>query len=70
LIGFAEHLPKLLKSTVGNKRARELGEQLHAAYNVEQLAMKLDRIKNKEPYLAKLEEAGGKFRAVAQILRV
>ncbi len=70
LIGFAEYLPKVIKGPVGKARSKALGKKLHASYKVEQLAMRLDRMKRKEPYLAKLEEAGGKFRAVSQILRV
>ena len=70
LIGFADQLPKMLGGTLGRRRAKALGEQMHSSYNVERLAMRLERIKNKEPYLAKLEEASGKFRAVAQVLRV
>jgi len=70
ILGYAEQLPRVLKSVVGNTRAEALGEQLNASHAVEILAMRMERIKNKEPYLAKLEEAGGKFRAVAHMLRV
>lgn len=68
LVGFADELPRAIQSITGKRRARELGMQLHAAHRVEELAVRLDRIQNKEPYLAKLEEAGGKFRAVARVL--
>ena len=69
LIGFANQLPRTIQSLTGKKRARQLADQLHAAYNVEMLAVRLEKLKKKEPYLAKLEEAGGKFRAVAQVLQ-
>ena len=70
LIGFAEQLPTMLKNAIGKNEANALGQQLHASYKVEELAMRLDRVKKKEPYLAKLEEASGKFRVVALVLRV
>jgi hypothetical protein len=70
IVGYADLLEKMFRSIVGRKNAKKLSEQLHSSYQVEQLAIKMKRVKNKEKYLSKLEEAGGKFRAVGRMLRV
>jgi hypothetical protein len=69
LITYSEELPKLLMGHFDNAKAKELGDTLRSAYAVERLASDLATEKNKEPSLAKLEEAAGKFLALAGILR-
>lgn len=44
-----------------------------SAYNVEGVAMNLQQVHDsgeKEPYLAKIEEASGKFQALANLVRI
>ena len=70
---YSTTLPTLLKRDLGESRAQEIGNTLLSAYNVESVAMDLQKMVNdqdKEPYLAQLEEASGKFRALANIVRV
>ncbi len=70
---YAAALPGLLKDELGESRARELGDTLSSAYNVESVAMNLQKVadeQEKEPYLAQIEEASGKFRALANLVRV
>ena len=72
LAQYAMMLPGLVAPELGDEKANELGETLHSAYNVESVAMGLQEVvddQEKEPYLAKLEEAGGKFRALANLVR-
>ena len=69
LITYAEQLPGLVEADVGHEKATELGRSLHSAYDVEGLAASLDTEADKEPYLQKIEEASGKFRALANIIR-
>jgi len=70
LITYAQALPGVIYQEVGEARARELGDMLHSAYAVEQLAMRIAQSTDKESYLAQLEEASGKFRALANLIRV
>lgn len=70
LITYSEALPNLIASEVGEKKANDLGKTLRSAYNVERLAMELKNISKKEPHLRKLEEASGKFKALANLTRV
>lgn len=70
---YAAALPALIKKDSGESRAHELGDTLFSAYNVESVAMNLQKIaddQEKEPYLAQIEEASGKFRALANLVRV
>jgi len=70
---YSAALPALLKDDLGESRAQELGDTLLSAYNVESVAMNLQKVvddQEKEPYLAQLEEASGKFRALANLVRV
>jgi hypothetical protein len=70
---YSAELPALLKDELGESRAQELGETLFSAYNVESVAMNLQQVmddQEKEPYLAQIEEASGKFRALANLVRV
>lgn len=70
---YAEALPTLLKKDLGESRAQELGDTLFSAYNVESVAMNLQKVaddQEKEPYLAQIEEASGKFRALANLVRI
>ena len=72
LAQYAEALPGLVQDELGEDRAEELGSTLYSAYNVESVAMGLQQVedaKEKEPYLAQIEEASGKFRALATLMR-
>ena len=62
-------LPGLIRRQVGRAQAQKVGEMLHAAYDVEQFAMRLEAVSKKEPYLRVIEEASGKFRALGNMLR-
>ena len=66
---YAQELPDLIRADIGDDKANELGSTLHSAYTVEIMASDLAAEKDKEPYLKKIEEASGKFRALANILR-
>ncbi len=70
LITYSEALPGFTDKELGDAKARELAETLRSAYNVEQMAMDLHEKSDKEPYLKEIEEASGKFSALANILRV
>jgi len=70
LITYTQALPGVIDCEVGEVRARELGNMLHSAYSVEQLAMAIAGSPDKEVYLAQLEEASGKFRALANLIQV
>jgi hypothetical protein len=69
LITYADALPGTIAGQVGDQKADELGKTLHSGYNVELLAMQLEDKSDKEPYLQALEEASGKFRALAYLMR-
>jgi hypothetical protein len=69
LITYAQELPDLIRADVGDQKADELGQTLHSAYNVEGMAIDLSAATDKEPYLKEIEEASGKFRALANIVR-
>jgi len=69
---YAMSLPGLLEKELGRDKAEELGQTLHSAYNVESVAMNLQQVheaSEKEPYLAQLEEAAGKFQALSNLIR-
>ena len=68
LITYAQELPDLIRADVGDQKADELGRTLHSAYNVEGMAMSLNDIADKEPYLKEIEEASGKYKALANIV--
>ncbi|MFO8029813.1 MAG: hypothetical protein R6U28_08120 [Cyclonatronaceae bacterium] len=70
---YALALPALLEKELGATQAQELGQTLHAAYNVESVAINLQQVhdaREKEPYLAQIEEAAGKFQALSNLVRV
>ena len=70
---YAQALPALLEKELGPARATELGDMLHSAYNVESVAINLqafEGVSEKEPYLAQIEEAAGKFQALANLVQV
>lgn len=69
LITYAQELPGLIRADVGEQKADELGKTLHSAYDVEGMAMDISAAADKEPYLKEIEEASGKFRALANIVR-
>ena len=71
-VGDGEELPALVEKELGTEKANELGDMLHSAYNVEAVAMGLQEVEDaaeKEPHLAKIEEAAGKFMALANLVR-
>lgn len=70
---YAQALPVRVRKELGDARAQELGNTLQSAYNVEGVAMNLQQLQDageKEPYLAQIEEASGKFRALANLVKV
>lgn len=69
LITYADALPDLIRADVGDQEADQLGQTLHSAYDVEGMATELNTAVDKEPYLREIEEASGKFRALANIVR-
>lgn len=72
LAQYAQELPRRVEAELGQQKAQELGETLFSAYNVESVAMGLQEVadeQQKDPYLAKIEEAAGKFRALANLVR-
>jgi hypothetical protein len=69
LMAYADALPSLAATTLGETRADALGRQLHAAHGVERLAAQIVAAPDREPHLADLEEASGHFRALANLLR-
>lgn len=69
LITYAQELPAVISKEVGDAKATELGITLHSSYNVEQLAVELKNASDKEPHLKQIEEASGKFQALANIVR-
>ena len=70
LITYADALPAVIEQEVGPAKATELGKALHSGYAVEQLAIQLRDVPDREPHLAQIEEASGKFRALANLVRV
>lgn len=70
---YAQALPALVQNELGDTRAKDLGNTLKSAYNVESVAMNLQQVEDaqeKEPYLTQIEEASGQFRALANLVRV
>jgi len=66
---YAAELPGVIKDEVGQAKADELGTLLHSSHTVEQLAVGITQLADKEPCLREIEEAAGKFRALAHIVR-
>ena len=68
---YAKDLPNAIRVELGD-RATELGNTLLSAHRVEQIAMDLNELseEDKEPFLKDIEEASGKFQALANIVRV
>jgi hypothetical protein len=70
---YAQALPSIVENELGSAKAQELGQTLHSAYNVESVAMTLQEVHDaseKEPYLAQIEEAAGKFQALSNLIRM
>ena len=70
---YATALPDLVRDELGDAQAQDLGATLLSAYDVERVAMELHQVEHaaqKEPYLAEIEEASGKFRALANLVRL
>ncbi len=73
LLQYGEALPDKVREELGEDRAKNLGSTLRSAYNVERVAMGLQHVHEaaeKEPYLKEIEEASGKFQALASLVRV
>jgi len=70
LLTYAQDLPRRIDRELGPQNAGELGRQLAEAHTVEKLASELSDLPDKEPYLAALDEAAGKLRALANLVRV
>jgi hypothetical protein len=70
LITYAQTLPGVIDREIGRERAKELGDMLYSAYDVEGLAIRIASSLDREGYLAQIEEASGKFRALADLIRV
>jgi hypothetical protein len=69
IITYAEELPEVVRAEIGSEKADELGRALQEAHSVEGLANDLNAIEDKEYYLRDIEEAAGKFRALAHLTR-
>ena len=70
---YARELPGLVRDELGETRAQELGDTLLSAYNVQSVAIDLQQVEDaqqKESFLAEIEEASGKFRALANLVRL
>jgi len=70
LVTYDHELPDLISGKVGEEKANELGSTLYSAYNVEGMAIDLSEQQDKEPYLQKIDEAAGKFKALANLLLI
>jgi hypothetical protein len=69
VLTYAEQLPDVVRAEIGSENADELGRALKAAHSVEGLANDLNGVEDKEYYLRDIEEAAGKFRALAHLTR-
>ena len=69
LLTYAQELPCRIDRELGPQRADELGLPLAEAHTVEKLASELRNLLDKKPYLATLEEASGKLRALPNLVR-
>jgi len=69
---YAQELPDAIRVEVGDDKATELGNTLLSAHRVERLAMEINELaeEDKEPLLKDIEEASGRFQALANIVRV
>lgn len=66
---YAQELPGKIRDQIGDTKAKELGALLHSAHKVEGAAMDISDVADKEPYLKEIEEASGKFLALANLMR-
>jgi hypothetical protein len=66
---YAMELPQALDGFMAAEKATDLGDLLLSAYRVEGLAYDLAQTSDREAHLAQLEEASGKFRATADLIR-
>jgi hypothetical protein len=72
---YADALPDLVRNEVGTAQADALGATLRSAYNVEGAAAEIagatqGDAKARDQYIQPIDEAAGKFKALASILRV
>ncbi len=69
LATYAYDLPSHIDAEVGEAKANEIGAILHEARNVEGLAIELLKSNERDADLSVIDEASGKFRALAHMLR-
>ena len=69
LATYAYQLPGHIDAELGEEQAKEIGAILLSAHNVEAVGIELLKSKDKEPELSIIDEASGKFRALAHLLR-
>lgn len=67
---YAEALERMVADEVGAPKARELATDLMSAYQVERLSADLRHAASAEVNLDLIDEASGKFRALANMVRV
>lgn len=70
LQAYGQGLEPRIAPAIGPARAKELADQLTSAYAVERLAYAIADADDRETHLGGLEEASGKFRALANLVRV
>lgn len=66
---YAQELPALVADELGKDRAQALGGRLRAAYEVERILGELPANSDRDEELAKLDQAAGVFRALANVVR-
>ena len=72
LFEYAAALPDKIRKELGDDKADQLGSTLLSAYDVELAAAKLHQglQAERERYLAEIDQASGKFRALANLVRL
>lgn len=66
---YADRLPRTVGDIIGKNEAQRLAKDLESAHEVELLFNQLEGSPNRRRDLAKLEEASGIFKALANSLR-
>jgi hypothetical protein len=71
ILEFSEGLPDTVGDVIGNKKALEIAKILKKSHKVELEYAKLSQMKpeDRELELAKLDEAAGRFQALAKLIR-
>lgn len=70
LITYSEQLPALIEEQVGKEEAERIGDTLRSAYNVEEMAMEIENAQNRDEVLNHIDQASGRFRALANMMKV